>query len=160
MISIVTEVILDTLRNNPKGGERFFTELDENLRTVEALQEFLYFVPRNFNNIICSGKFGKFLKDNSSFYNLINVEGGLRKGGTVDLSKYHDRIEGKVFVFLDDSFYSGNTCRAIRKAIEREGGLLHRTYVMYDGSTQEYQETHRWDVSRSLFRYHKEAKPL
>jgi len=47
------------------------------------------------------------------------------------------KLEGgcsRDFILLDDSFYSGQTRNLIQAELERHGGRIVHTYVVYDGS--------------------------
>ena len=106
-------------------------------------------------NIIVSGKFGTFFSNwytvntNWADQMIINVNGGLRTGFSIDNLDYlSEYIRNNKFVFLDDSYYSGKTQRAVKNEIERLGGKLVNTFVIYDGSVN------KSDDVKSLYRYY------
>ncbi len=57
------------------------------------------------------------------------------------------------FVLLDDSFYSGKTRGLIRDELERQGGRLVHTYVIYDGCRGRDPEV------TGLYRYYDHFNP-
>ncbi len=71
---------------------------------------------------------------------LILVTGGLRTTAPMDdlwyVRQKLERGQGQDFILLDDSFYSGQTRNLIRAELERQGGRLVHTYVVYDGSRE------------------------
>ena len=140
------------------GGEIFFDHLDKAIQTTPIIEQ-LYNMVEKYNydvNIIVSGKFGTFfgnwytVNTNWADQMIINVNGGLRTGFSIDNLDYlSEYIRNNKFVFLDDSYYSGKTQRAVRNEIERLGGKLINTFVIYDGSVN------KSDDVKSLYRYYK-----
>jgi len=133
------------------GGEAFFDKLDLSIRNTRIVNLLLQQGVVNYQNVVVSGRFGAFFVANYQplFSNIILTEGGLRH--TVEnfsLDCYRGLIAGRNFIFVDDSFYSGNTREHLRKEIERLGGELTQSFVIYDGS-----KSHD-DSVFSLFRYY------
>lgn len=139
------------------GGETFFDHLDQAIQT-EPIIEQLYNMVDKYNydvNIIVSGKFGNFFNNwytvNTNYVNqmVIIVNGGLRTGLSIDNLDYlEEYIKNNKFVFLDDSYYSGKTQRAVKNEIERLGGKLINTFVIYDGIINNNNDV------KSLYRYY------
>ena len=126
-----------------EGGEKFFDNLDSEVLKEPILETLISSVKgqHKFAYAIVSGKFGTFfhnyLATKNSDKRIYVVEGGLRKTQTLDLTYMKDSIIGNEFIFLDDSYYLGRTRDTIKKEIERLGGTLIHTYVIYDGSKGE-----------------------
>lgn len=151
-MSVLNKLVDDMIAEH-KGGEAFFDNLDKNLQDKEYLM-LLYTQAKSFNNnfvAITSGKFGLYFnKRMYSFVDCLNVNGGLRKGEKViSLEPFKADIEGKDFIFFDDSYYLGRTRNAVKAEIEKWGGNLIATFVCYDGSYEKDDSVH------SLYRYYK-----
>lgn len=139
------------------GGEIFFDNLDQAIQTEPIIEQLYNMVEKhNYDvNIIVSGKFGNFFSNwymvNTNYANqmVISVNGGLRTGLSIDNLDYlKEYIKNNKFVFLDDSYYSGKTRRAVQSEIERLGGRLVNTFVIYDGSLDKSNNV------KSLYRYY------
>ena len=95
--------------------------------------------------------------NNAFGVDLILVTGGLRTTAPMDdlwyVRQKLERGQGRDFVLLDDSFYSGQTRNLIREELERQGGRLVHTYVVYDGNRERDP-----DVS-ALYRYYDQFAP-
>lgn len=145
--------LVDDLISVHVGGELFFDNLDEALRGDISILEHLFDRVSAYISIydpkylILSGKFGRVF---SNFYALRSLELHLSYKPQIIVLNSGIRLTGKVedfsmflgedlgfdenFIFVDDSFYSGTTRDAIRSKIESYGGMLIRTFVLYDGS--------------------------
>ena len=149
-----------------KEGEEFFNALDYTIRGDRDILEDFYnfawskiFINNTINiisyNIILSGRFGMSLLSNygSSFYrsfnNVIITNGNIRKGELPEI--YKNDFNGKPFIFLDDSFYSGKTRDSIQSELFKieQTAKIEKTIVIYDGSLQKQPDIY------SLYRYHK-----
>jgi hypothetical protein len=88
---------------------------------------------------VSTGRFGMFL-NNVFGVPLLLVTGGLRTTAPMDDLWYvRQKVEqglSKDFILLDDSFYSGQTRNQIRAELERQGGRLVHTYVIYAGNRE------------------------
>ena len=154
----IDDVVEDLLKKHT-GGQKFFTALD---RRVKRKNFFLRLYDKMSSDatdnhfidgdetLVVSGKFGEaFAAWAGDWYGqILLVPGGLRGKRELNLSAYRHRIEGTRFVFLDDSYYSGKTARAIINEIARLGGMVVRVYVIYDGGKQAYP------LVKSLYRYY------
>lgn len=144
------------------GGVPFFDELDKTIRDQEfhtqLLRPFMYEIfpdPYKEINIIVSGGFGRWAL-NSIFFNKLGhvrfliVNGGMRDGLVEidNLNYLASRIKNQDFIFLDDSFYSGNTRDQIKNEIERLGGSFKGTVVAYDGAPKRDPNVY------SIYRYY------
>jgi hypothetical protein len=120
-----------------QGGERFFSALDASLTHHTFTELLLHWTGQMHPNIVVSGRFGQCFaaRYGELFDNLITARGNLRlRWSRVDLSHLANRIRNRQFVFFDDSYYSGTTRNKLANEIERLGGKLVETRVLYDGS--------------------------
>lgn len=77
----------------------------------------------------------------------IIVQGGLRKNNSIlDLSPFIQ--EGKEYLFLDDSYFSGKTAQVIKEEIEKNKGVFSGCFVIYDGSQSPIHKVN------SIYRYY------
>lgn len=132
------------------GGEGFFHNLDHRLKD-RRITDLLIKKVVGHQDILVSGQFGRFFYPiyKSLFRSIVVVDGGLRDiGKTVSLNKHCELIKGRSFTLVDDSFYSGITRDKIRFEIQRLGGRLEKSFVIYDGALL------KDDAVASLFRYY------
>jgi hypothetical protein len=145
-MKLLDEIVKEMLETHV-GGEKFFDNLDASLQRKSIIEQLFWKIPCNYQ-LIASGKFGVFLNNTLISHSIIVVPGGLRSGVPLDLSYIKGRIEGRRLYFIDDSFYLGRTRDAIKAEIERLGGILQGTCVIYDGSEN------KDPAVTSLFRYY------
>ena len=166
----LNQKIVEILKSHPEGGEKFFNVLDFMLRSDhEIIYQFLRFVMQNYTRLlpygtftndvgfILTGRFGEVIMSNYSrelnsvSKELIIVEGGLRKGAIPMIPR--EKFGTKNFVVLDDSYYSGNTVRAIRIGMQNTSPhvYVHGALVIYDGSQKKPEEGEK---VLSMFRYY------
>lgn len=152
-MSLVNDIVKQMLETHT-GGEKFFDNLDASLQNSEVMEVFYktlidkYWRPDV--ELIVSGKFGMFFANYFEHLRPIVVRGGLRKNPTLneELEYLRGRIEGIDCVFIDDSFFLGRTRLAIKNEVERLGGRLIDTVVIYDGGK------YKLDSVKSLYRYY------
>lgn len=152
------ESIVDECLKQHEGGEKFFDAIDESLRNDNLLITMMIgkvIENEKFDYIIVSGKFGKVFKDFTSNHmgkdfcdKVVVVNGGLREDNEVNNFYDYLNIKGKIFVFIDDSYYLGRTRDKIKYIIEKHGGSLLCSYVFYDGSKV------KDDLVHSFYRYY------
>lgn len=144
-----------------EGGEKFFDNLDESVRTnadiLESIIEVAFDIiaEQSIDTLIVSGNFGRvfstyYANNYREMYALpiVSVQGGLRKGNEVEeFDCLIENASGR-YLFIDDSFYSGATRNKIKDKIESYGGELVNTLVFYDGSIA------RDESVVSFYRYH------
>lgn len=146
-----------------KGGEGYFTELDNMIKNNETLMVlFLLYAVQDSNcyDVILSGGIGiKYLKlqlENKipSYINLMIVNGSLRNGEEItggimsNLEIIPEDLYDQQIIFIDDSFYSGKTHNKIETFLRSRGTKIYKTYVFYDGCKSEYNDV------VSLYRYY------
>lgn len=134
------------------GGQIFFTELDKAVKfDFYILGQLVSAVKAEFGDDICtvaSGEIGLAMHNLGVHVNFL-VPGGLRHDPSkINLAPFKELIQGKKFVFVDDSFFSGRTVLVVREEIERLGGIFLGTYVAYDGCKNKECDVH------SLYRYY------
>lgn len=146
-----------------KGGEGYFTELDNMIKNNETLMVlFLMYAVQDsgVRNVILSGGIGlKYLKlklENKihDYINLMIVNGSLRNGEEItggimsNLEIIPEDLYDQQIIFIDDSFYSGKTHNKIETFLRSRGTKIYKTYVFYDGCKSEYNDV------VSLYRYY------
>lgn len=136
------------------GGQIFFTELDKAVKfDVEVLQALHKRMEEVFGkehgmHTIASGEIGLAMHNLGVPVDFL-VPGGLRHDPSkINLVPFKHQIEGRHFVFLDDSYFSGKTAMVVKEEIERLGGIFVGTLVAYDGA--KVKEKDVW----SLYRYY------
>lgn len=133
------------------GGEIFFDQLDDSIRTSKEILAMLdhdvkISYPHKWYKYVVTGKTGLAYFNYGFTVDLI-VPGGLRKSNTeLDLSEYVKA--GENYVLIDDSYFMGRTEAVIRKALNKYGASLAGTRVFYDGCI----EKRPWVTS--MYRYY------
>jgi adenine/guanine phosphoribosyltransferase-like PRPP-binding protein len=159
MNDLALNMMVKELITEHTGGRNFFNALDAAVKNESFFEKLYCLITQETNGYIpyssiASGKFGL------AFSNWLRkmllgppllVSGELRHGeNTLNLSIYQDEIEDKDFIFIDDSLFSGTTRNLIRDELEKYGGRLVHTYVVYDGAPTKDPEV------TSLYRYYDE----
>ena len=145
--------IVNELLEKYLSGQIFFTELDKAVKFDRDILELLVRkAEREFGNLgvttIASGEIGLAMHNMGVQVDFL-VPGGLRHDPSkINLAPFVDKIRGNLFVFIDDSFFSGKTATVIEEEIERLGGSFLGTLVVYDGAEEKYDNV--W----SLYRYY------
>lgn len=148
--------IVETCSRLHEGGENYFDELDSLVKNdSELVSSFINYAvsEERTDNVIISGEIGTLARKYqdlgiiSKHINILTVNGGIRKNGEIHYLS-PEKVKGKAFLFVDDSFYSGSTAGKVKVAVEDLGGTIVRNYVFYDGNPEK-----RNDV-RSLYRYY------
>lgn len=135
------------------GGQIFFTELDKAVKFDRDVLESLVAEAHNLGLdhtfcTIASGEIGLAMHNLGVPIDYL-VPGGLRHDPSkINLAPFADKIKGKRFIFIDDSYFSGKTAVVVKEEIERLGGIFTGTLVAYDGSKA--KEENVW----SLYRYY------
>lgn len=130
------------------GGEKFFNLMDEfilknfSLFTTELLRHV-----QNKQTVVLTGQFGLHLKSQIDFESFILFNGGIRKGAKLEIIACSNTVYPN-YVFIDDSYYSGRTCKTIDTFLNTQGLNLDKILVVYDGSILKQKNV------ISLFRYH------
>lgn len=142
------------------GGESYFNKLDQYIKNdIELVTSYIDYIVEQTKckNIIMSGELAEKVinykqKHKVAFANgvsLYKVQGGLRHGAEISYPEEFSFIfANKEFIFLDDSYYSGNTYSAVKNFIKKVSGNVLAAYVFYDGSIEKHGDIH------SLYRYY------
>jgi hypothetical protein len=132
------------------GGSAFFDALDASLRSRCFLQLLVDWSGERSPNVVVSGRFGRWFRryNPRRARDVLLLRGGIGGSNEPVLRPLPERVEGRQYVFYDDSLYSGATRRTVASALARAGGTLVRTYVLYDGSLQPDPAV------TGMFRYH------
>lgn len=133
------------------GGQIFFSELDKAVKfDYEILQDLIAKSHTLAYNAltIASGEIGLSMHNLGIEIDLL-VPGGLRHDPSkINLEPFKNRIKGREFLFIDDSYFSGKTVTVVKEEIERLGGTFLGTLVVYDGSKVKDEKV--W----SMYRYY------
>ena len=138
------------------GGQSYFDGLDGRIKNDQELVwsyiDYMTLKEEVFD-VIASGEIGVLLQRYQRdgliprYIHMVVVNGGLRHDGQIENLPVQ-QIQGKSFIFMDDSYYSGSTAETVRQAVEAAGGKIIRNYVFYDGSPNTNENV------RSLYRYY------
>jgi len=182
--------IVEDILHQEGGGEKFFDRIDDaikdpkNLDITLALFNKIYEKYKSDFNLIVSGSYGKkileltnqnkikcggtFVLMSGSITSHQNKMGLITKNKNVKIEFQDNHIgNGKEFIFVDDSYYSGTTYNLIKKFLEDKGSSIKEVYVIYDGndkpednrySLYSYYDKHsgrEWDKQTLLNRLEK-----
>ena len=134
------------------GGQIFFTELDKAVKFDKEILDALIVEVYNHTDLttftIASGEIGLAMHNLQVEIDYL-VPGGLRHDpAKINLKPFADKIKGRKFVFVDDSYFSGKTAMVVIEEVERLGGIFVGSVVAYDGSKAKDENV--W----SLYRYY------
>jgi len=153
---------VDAMLEKYTGGTRFFDALDAHWRfSKDGWRVVDYFAAEADRDLavdgyISTGRFGMFLHNRygALWPALILVTGGLRSGAPMDRLDYlRDELKNRVFCILDDSHFSGRTRSMITAEVERLGGSVVQTCVIYDGCKEDEDDVF------SFYRYYDHYDP-
>jgi hypothetical protein len=149
--------LVETLEAKYEGGRKFFDALDDNIKNVTNSDMIIELVKPFKNEYIAgSGGFGKTLfelhkKNMFKCKGIIIFNGKIATEGK-KVEGYYPKdfdITGKEFVFIDDSYFSGGTARAIKAYMNDKDSEMKQVAVIYDGSKK------KTEFVKSFFRYYK-----
>ena len=140
------------------GGEIFFDELDDAIRTDDDIIRGLLHLSATIcslpvweneenTRIVMSGKTGYAIKEWGWDADIL-LPGGLRKMTDAPLDFAKQVEAGKIYFFVDDSYFSGRTESVVKEISERGGGIFGGSIVAYDGCHEVKKNV--W----SLYRYY------
>ena len=149
--------LVKELSEKHHGGREFFDALDFNIKHIIDSKLIIDLVKGNPNEYVASsGEFGDIL------YNLwkkekFNCKGIVVFSGKLNAEKkdvgYHYpenfNLNNKSFIYVDDSYFSGNTVRKIENYLSRYNSEIKSVSVVYDGSKEKNEKV------KSFFRYYK-----
>lgn len=150
---IILDAVNNIVKTNP-GGEKFFDELDEFLKTSpDAVYSELIASIIPGETLVLSGGFGRVVSDRIDRGELpklpyILFKGGLRGDNKPEVLRVTDNVTANG-VFVDDTIYGGKTYFKIQAYLESHAIIrARRCLVIYDGSP------HARNGISSLFRYY------
>lgn len=134
------------------GGQIFFTELDKAVKFDSLiLKQLVTKIEEEYDEdvlTIASGEIGLAMHNLGVPVDFL-VPGGLRHNPSkINLAPFANRIRGRIFVFIDDSYFSGRTALVVKEEIERLGGVFLGSVVAYDGAREKDPSVD------SLYRYY------
>ena len=134
------------------GGKDFFNNLDPALQDKEIVEELYYTLPHS-TLIVVTGDFGvyfyEWLRKRRQTHVVVVLPGGIRDGRELRKEMVDASIvNGKEYVIVDDSYYSGRTASRIMNFMKSLGAVYLRTHVIYDGAF------HRNPDVSSLYKYY------
>jgi hypothetical protein len=158
MISCTQEILdlVNDVRAEYEGGERFFDLFDEKLRINPKSKIFdtLFESITERHLLILTGGFGKFMAENIDkgifpYRQYILFKGGLRKDNikAEPLKFSFDQLD-LVPLFVDDTIFFGTTFYKIQEQLLLADIHLFEVLAVYDGSQE------KRDFVKSLFRYY------
>lgn len=135
---------MDRLLATHGGGSAYFNALDELIRTPAyfelVYQRLVADYPR-IRRYVLTGAFGdafdSWLKDRDHSYRAITplvLPGGLRKLPPNTPFPKLDWLDGREYLFVDDSLWGARTFRTAQRIVRTFGGELNEGLVIYDGS--------------------------
>lgn len=141
------------------GGEGYFSTLDARLQLRENLDIVKALFSGLDGDLVVTGSFGHYLRDLRRFHlipglHLLHFSGGLRHGDLPRVLFSSRQRQVREYTFVDDSYYSGKTYRAIARMLTAMGSSARRIRVVYDGSVERDR-----NIS-SLYRYYDRHKPV
>ena len=118
-----------SITKNYTGDMKKPCVFDRRLRNDKVAKELFGMVTEKNVTVVCSGKFGEYVKRVFKDYNIIHAPGGLRwkDADDPDFSGY----EFRDCIIVDDGFYTGRTFGRLKRAIEKEGGSVVGVYFAY-----------------------------
>ena len=157
---IIEEAVVQHIRAYG-GGTAYFTAMDQWIRHylfpfVQVLVPEVKPKSHVSLNVVVSGRFGRAFVNicnylDITFDNLIILRGDLRGDEPADDLTYlgiHHQQPYEVYVFIDDTFYSGKTRKRVAAALGSIGARLACTRVVYDGCPAQAPDV------ESIFRYY------
>jgi hypothetical protein len=140
-----------------KGGVEFFDALDDKIKSITNKDMILALLKGNSNEwMATSGEFGdtiyKLWKEGYFKCKGLVVFNGKMLTHSKGVSGWYPEgfdLEGKDFVYVDDSYFSGSTVRKIDDFLNQHGSRIKSVSVIYDGSKEKIP------FVKSFFRYYK-----
>lgn len=153
------EIVKD-LRVKHRGGRSFFDALDSEIKNILNEDMIIQLVKGNPNEwIVTSGEFGRKLykmwKDGKFKCKGVVVFNGkisTFKIGVINYFPSDFDINNKDFIYVDDSYFSGQTVQKISEFLSNFNSRIKHVSVIYDGSKVKKKNVY------SFFRYYDDMK--
>lgn len=161
----INELVGKLIREHT-GGKNFFDALDESIRSTtdyfniiwQKIVEYSKQHPERKFQIVATGQFGVAFKQHIVDYYFVQASRiTVFPGGLQYVSENYDDlfniidtmpIDSNNCIFVDDSFFSGNTMISISVALRSKYKNICKCFVVYDGSKKKHPQV------ESLFRYY------
>lgn len=151
------DALVQDLINKHGGGRKFFDALDDSIKSITNKDMILSLLKGNQSEwIATSGEFGdtvyKLWKEGKFKCKGLVVFNGKMLTHRTGVSGWYPPdfdLEGKSFLYVDDSYFSGSTARKINDFLKEHNSKIKSVSVIYDGSKE------RSKMVKSFFRYYK-----
>lgn len=150
--------IVSDIKSKYKGGKPFFDALDDRIKDINN-RDMIYDLVKGCENewIATSGEFGDVLyhmyKQGKFKCKGVLVFNGKMLTQGFGVSFWYPKdfdISNKEYVYVDDSYFSGNTVNKIKEFLIDENSTIKNVLVIYDGSLNKNNSV------KSFFRYYDE----
>lgn len=118
-----------SITKNYTGDMKKPCVFDRRLRNTDVVRELFNMVTEENVTVVCSGKFGEYVKKVFTDYNIVHAPGGLRWPDADDPD-----FSGYAFndcIIVDDGIYTCRTFNRLKRAVEKEGGRVVGAYFAY-----------------------------
>lgn len=138
MQNVLIEELVKDVSKEFRGGEKYFDNLDKRIKENRVI---IYALIGEFmgseNGIVLSGEFGvnvaTLIDEESLPISYILTVGSPRRGETLRIASTQGSAD--YYIFVDDSYFSGNTYRKIKDFLrETRNKFVSGVKVAYDGS--------------------------
>ena len=151
----ISNIVKDLL-SKYKGGRRFFDALDDSIKSIYNEDMIISLLKGNSNEwIASSGEFGdkvyKLWKEDKIKCLGMVVFNGKMNHLKIGINSWYPNdfdISNKKFIYVDDSYFSGNTAKKINNFLSERNSKIKSIFVIYDGSKN------RSKMVKSFFRYY------
>lgn len=160
---LIRELVKDVSKEF-KGGEKYFDELDKRIKENRTI---IYALIGEFmgsdTGIALNGEFGinvaTLIDEEYLPISYILTVGSPRKGETLRIASTQGSANG--YVFVDDSYFSGNTYRQIKSFLrETRKKFVYGVKVAYDGSKYLDEYVHLKSFYRFYDHHNENGEPL
>lgn len=150
------DAIVKELLAKHGGGREFFDALDDSIKSITNKDMILALVKGNHSEwVATSGEFGDTLyelwKAGSFKCKGLVVFNGKMLTHKTGVSGFYPKefdINGKDFIYVDDSYFSGSTAKKINDFLLEHNSKIKSVSVIYDGSKEKRK------MVKSFFRYY------
>ncbi len=149
--------IVKDLLSKYEGGRPFFDALDDSIKDITNQDMMMALLKGNTNEwVATSGEFGdkiyKLWKEGKFKCKGLVVFNGKMLTNKTGVNGWYPtdfELDGKDFVYIDDSYFSGSTAKKINDFLKEHNSKIKLVSVIYDGSKEKVRGV------KSFFRYYK-----